>query len=239
MCGFCAVDVVILTKTKTMDISLRVELNRLRRDFADISGSRFNQAVVAAINRASTMTKTKTIRTVRAKYKIKRKDLAATMTIKRAHKGQGAATAQIVTIGRPIPLMAFSPRKVSAGVSVSVSGTRKTIKSAFFATMPNGHKGVFARGQYGKKGFEFRTKRMANGEEFRLIGGRWVPIDAPDLPITELMSLSTAAAFKIRVEETQAETGQFIQDVFVKRLSHELTRARGGTSTGTQDPAYV
>jgi hypothetical protein len=48
--------------------------------------------------------------------------------------------------GTRVPVMAFNPRQVKAGVSVAINqGKRKTIKHAFIATMKSGHTGVFRR----------------------------------------------------------------------------------------------
>jgi minor tail protein Z (GPZ) len=55
---------------------------------------------------------------------------------------------------RPIPLIEFpSARQVGAGIRVSVWGRSQIIGSAFIATMPSGHRGVFRRtGRYGRRG---------------------------------------------------------------------------------------
>jgi hypothetical protein len=48
--------------------------------------------------------------------------------------------------GTRIPVSAFNPRQVQAGVSVGINaGKRKTIKHAFIATMKSGHTGVWVR----------------------------------------------------------------------------------------------
>ena len=41
--------------------------------------------------------------------------------------------------------MKLSPKKVASGISYKEGSGRKTIKSAFIATMPTGHVGVFSR----------------------------------------------------------------------------------------------
>ena len=55
---------------------------------------------------------------------------------------------------RPIPLIEFpSARQVGAGVRTSVWGRSQILGSAFIATMPSGHRGVFRRtGRYGRRG---------------------------------------------------------------------------------------
>jgi hypothetical protein len=55
---------------------------------------------------------------------------------------------------RPIPLIEFpSVRQVGAGIRTSVWGRSQIIGSAFIATMPSGHRGVFRRtGRYGRRG---------------------------------------------------------------------------------------
>jgi Prophage minor tail protein Z (GPZ) len=65
---------------------------------------------------------------------------------------------------RPIPLIEFaSARQVGAGVRTSVWGRSQIIGSAFIATMPSGHRGVYRRtGRHGRRGKRYleRIKQL-------------------------------------------------------------------------------
>jgi hypothetical protein len=96
----------------------------------------------------------------------------------------GVPSAAIIVKGKGFPLSAFNPRQTRQGVSVRIKGRRVLIRHAFIATMPSGHRGVFARGKYGAH-FQFgagtrHVKRHGKSTE---------------LPIAELFSFAPADAF--------------------------------------------
>lgn len=126
-------------------------------------GSRMRDLVkeshVAACNRVAASVRAEATRTVRQRYPgFKASDVRATMEVIRATYTKQTATVRVR--GRRIPLLSFSARQVRAGVSVRIR-ERKTVRGAFIATMPSGHKGVFKRsGRFGLRGNPKREKIM-------------------------------------------------------------------------------
>lgn len=50
---------------------------------------------------------------------------------------------------RSLSIMKFSPKQTKTGVSVNISGSPKTIRRSFLATMPSGHRGIYWRKRIG------------------------------------------------------------------------------------------
>lgn len=106
--------------------------------------------------------------------------------------------ATISVKGRGFPLAEFRPIPTPAGVSAFVKGRRHLYPGTFMATMPNGHRGVFARGAYGGKGATAirETGRIGNfvlgrGKRVRK-ANKW---GVTELPVNELYSSSPADMF--------------------------------------------
>jgi len=57
----------------------------------------------------------------------------------------GAYQADVLASKKPIPLIDFAPTQNAVGVSTRAWGKSQTIRSAFIATMPTGHRGVYRR----------------------------------------------------------------------------------------------
>lgn len=65
--------------------------------------------------------------------------------------------------GAIVPLAAFPHRQTKKGVAVAVNiGQRKTIRSAFIATMKSGHEGIFLRKKGTRKIKEAFTTRISD-----------------------------------------------------------------------------
>jgi hypothetical protein len=100
-------------------------------------------ATVTALNRTITSTQTEANRKIRERYSLRASAVRKQMRIGRASKAR--LFAELIVTGRRIPLVEFSARQNSKGVSVKVTRERKTVKTAFIARMKSGHVGVFAR----------------------------------------------------------------------------------------------
>ncbi len=84
---------------------------------------------------------------VRARKKLKLKDVKTALVPRRP---VGTKLDQLVfelaVKGDPVPLSKYPARQTRRGVTVEVNrGKRTLIESAFLASMPSGHKGVFVR----------------------------------------------------------------------------------------------
>ena len=182
-----------------MQIIVRDAVSAMRKEFKKLTDSQFNLGVARAINFVAAKAKTKASRDIREIYKIRAKDISKAITVKKASRQ--TLTGFIVATGNPLPLIAFGARQTKTGVSVNIMGTRKVVKRAFIATLKSGHRGVFARGQYGDAKFIFGKAR---------------------LPITELTTVSVPRSF-MTDKVLKAMESQISQD-FPDRLLHELTR---------------
>lgn len=102
------------------------------------------KAVSRAANRAIQSARTQGVKTVRSEYVIKAGDANATLSVSKATVSQLNATVR--STGRPTPLTKFKTRKKRKGVYARVKKSGGgDIEGAFYATTPNGHRGVFLR----------------------------------------------------------------------------------------------
>lgn len=185
-------------------IETRGAISEMRKEFSHLSGREFNKGVARALNRTITKVRTDAGRSLRGQYKIKAMELKKRTAIHKARPDY--LVAEIVWKGRPLPLKLFKPSQKARGVSVNITGRRKTIRGAFLATMSSGHMGVFARGRYQQGEFIFRKHRA------RKFG--------PDLPITEMVT--TSVPIMVQNQNVIDQISNTAGDVFPKRLEHEL-----------------
>ena len=178
------------------------------------------KAIASALNRVSSMGRTKASAVIRTRYRIKKRDLDSRMgTTKASWKHQRAT---IYSHGVPIPVHLFRYKQVKKGVRVTILGKRNVIPGAFVTKMKNGHEGVFARGHYTETGFKFRKGRTTVGRHHRKkgIGGRMR--QQPDLPITQLTTISQGPMFS---HQTVIEPViDRVEDMLGVRIEHELNR---------------
>lgn len=180
----------------------------------------FSQGIARALNHTAAKAQTAASRQIRAVYNIRAKDVRAAMRRIRARFNN--LTARIEITGAPLPLIAFGARQVKRGVSVQVlNGQRKVVNRAFIQTMPNGHKGVFARGNYGGGRFAFRSKRVSQ--------------KGNDLPITELMSVAVPQT--LSKESVMSAIARGVERDFPDRLQHELSRMLAGLPATPDTPS--
>lgn len=197
-----------------IDISVREAIQKAKREFADLSQKQMARGVARAINHTLGVTKTASRREITGIYKIRAKDINQSFRIQRATARQLIQTGMLLSKGSRLPLIGFSARQTKRGVTVNVKNQRKLIRSAFIATMPSGHRGVFGRGNYSSGEFQLRKHRIRkNGN---------------DLPITEMTSISVPKALSNDV--VLRNLGRKIESHFPARLMHELMRIR--TTTG-------
>ena len=111
------------------------------RQFANQIGAigqgRAKPALARAVNRVTTMARTRVIRAVAAQSSIPRKIL--TRAVKRrgaGHKGTSPIEGMIFARGGPISLKHFNPRQMSYGVRVRIGGKMKRLHGTFMGPRP-------------------------------------------------------------------------------------------------------
>jgi hypothetical protein len=101
------------------------------------------KVVSRAINKTSTSARAEAVKLIKKQLPLKVSQIRA--MIYRSPATYSKWWSRLYFGNGLIPLMRFSARKVASGVSYKEGSGRKTIKSAFIATMPTGHVGVFLR----------------------------------------------------------------------------------------------
>lgn len=205
-------------------ISVEDAVKGIRREFRDLTNQEFNTGVARAINHTLGKAKTSASREIRAVYNISAKDVNSTFSLKRASRS--IPVGQVISQGKPVPLMKFKPSQSTEGVSVLIrKGSKQIVKGAFIATMASGHTGVFARGTYkgGGGDFNFRHKRIRKAQGYTLRNGKYQPIQN-DLSVNELTTVSVPKAFSSRV--VLSALAKTIEESFPDRMVHELSRLR-------------
>lgn len=189
-------------------VDLSDTIKTFRKAHSRLTKRKFDRITVQAINHTIRKAKTATSRDIKKTYGAASKDIKKNLHIVRANSLDPSAA--IIARGSSLPLRAFSPRQNKRGVSVRIRGKRKIIHKAFIAEMTNGHKGVFARGEYGKGKFNFRKKRLKkNGN---------------DLHINELKTSSVPMMMNNNTILKNVESK--MQQDFPVRLAHLLSRAK-------------
>ena len=171
-----------------------------------VTRGQFNKALARALNRTIERARTTAYREIRKEYNIPAKNLRNDMSIVRANPTM--LSAKLNALGKPLPIAVYQARQTKKGVTANIAKRRVLIKGAFFATMPNGHRGVFARGHYVGKKFDFRKERIKD-------------FPANDLEINELFSKSVPSAIMNGTVLASIKTN--IQRELQPRLRHELT----------------
>ena len=122
-----------------MNVAVKTEL----KGFEDLA-TLFPRATASALNKTIAQAKTRASSDLREVYNIKKSDIDATMSIRKATVTQ--LFAMLRTTGKRIALSKFGARQVASGVAVMVKkGARKVIRTKFIATMKSGHIGVYGR----------------------------------------------------------------------------------------------
>lgn len=199
-----------------IDISVKDAIRKAKAEFSDLTDDQMKRGVSRAINHTLGVSKTDARREIQGVYKIRARDVAKAMLLRKAAIRQVVQTGMLITKGTSLPLIGFGARQTKRGVSVNVMGVRKLVRSAFIATMPSGGRAVFGRGYYSQGEFKFRHKRLRK--------------NGSDLPITEMRSISIPKAVSNNV--VLRRLSERITQYFPGRLTHELMRLRGNASEG-------
>ena len=96
-----------------------------------------------AINKTSSVTKTKIAQDVRVELVASAKEIKKYIKNKKRATESSLGANVVVEESKPMPLKAFKPRQTKSGVSYASKGGRKTVKSAFIVDKFGGH--VFKR----------------------------------------------------------------------------------------------
>ncbi len=130
-----------------MKIEIKVDMKGLNETIEALSPAKFQKAIIRALDRTAKQGKVAAQKIIREEYNIKLHDISSKI---KTDIHPSKLEAVITATDRSIPLIEFAARQIKTGVSFQVKrGSRKTIKSAFIASMKSGHRGVFTR--IGKK----------------------------------------------------------------------------------------
>ena len=199
--------IAILLNTMAIHIDISNAKKTLKDLARELSPAKANRALSSAMNHTIRKAKTTGSKGIRQTYTMKARDVNKATTITRARPQHLEAKVNADTL--PLPLLPFSTRKRKDGISVAVQrGKRKVIKGAFRQTMPNGNRGIYARGKYKRAGFSFRHKRVKR--------------TGPDLPIGQLRAVAVTTAYKAR--NVQQRIKAQVQNDLPKRVQHEVKR---------------
>lgn len=197
-----------------LSVNVRHNADLVAMEFMAAAQEMRDTAMVRALNKMADQVKVASAREVRAAgYGLKISTIKAGIRVKRA--SQGNLKAAVIASGRPIPLIQYSARETSKGVTVNVQKGRKLIAGAFIATMPSGHRGVFVREEGGKH------KRVKKGGK----------VSWHQLPIRELFGPSVPDGLANKAVQDALQ--QLITEKFPDILEHEhswLRRRAGGRS---------
>ncbi len=174
-------------------IGVRTNAGEVASQFAEAALAMRDRATMRALNEVADQAKVAASRQIRdVGYKLKISAIKKGITVKRATTAN--LKAAMIAQGRPIPLIEYSARPTSKGVSVSVLNGRKLIPGAFIVTMPSGHRGVFVREENAK-----HKKMMTRGKpSWHALGIR--ELFGPSIP-DGLANKEVAAAFERFVDQ--------------------------------------
>ena len=149
----------------------------------ELKGSRRARAIASALNVVARKARVEASKDIRGTYKMRAKDIRKSQSVRKATAKGGSEptiSAAMITVGRPLPIMAFRPTKIKDGISVNIMGRRKRFPGAFIATMKSGHTGVFVKGRYTSGKLVGRRRRLVSSGD--------------DLPITEVKTTAIPTA---------------------------------------------
>lgn len=205
-------------------INATVDTGVLSRKLITLSKRDLPRAVGAALKRAGTSTRAVTQRTMREQVNLKAAVVRAGISLERVNDHTQALALgapeerlglELVVRGGPVPLRDYQ--------------ARMTRRGATFKVKRGGKRRVYER--KGKRGFIIGTGRGRSFKKSARYGGH-VFVRLDDDAIAKRFGPGLTHVF--RHERVQAAMRTTFQDVFRKRLAHELTRrikrleARGG-----------
>ncbi len=185
----------------------RGEIERIQREFRNsLSPNEILRATAQGINSALSRSIPRINKRVKTAYNIKQKYLSRVAVI--SPKANSATLWGGIKINENrLPVFAFKPKQTGSSISVAIhKGKAVAIRSAFIATMANGHVGVFSRGRYIKRaGFVPGREKTDKGK----------------VRITELF---TASPFTMGInKEVAQDVQQFMGNEITARVRGILT----------------
>lgn len=169
---------------------------------------KLEKAGVRALNKTATSVRQASSVEVRQTLNIKASFVKRLLVIRKARRGNMRSS--IEATYKKVPVIQFSGvRQTKKGVSVRMrkDKPRKTFSSAFIATMPSGHKGVFRRSLSAKK----RTK------------GR-PATSSPNLKITEIHGPNVQGIFADKTEKLLLIGNPILEKNINRELEYELSK---------------
>ena len=197
-----------LMSTTTFRVTSNVD--QTIKDLLGFGAAVKEKAVVRTLNDVAAQLRTRASREIRAAgYQLKAGALRNALRPIKASRS--SLWAGISASGRPIPLIDYGAREVSTGVSVNVEHGRKVISHAFIATMPGGHRGVFAREPGAKARKVVKAGRV-----------QW-----ETLPITQLFGpgIPDALANKVVANGLQSLVDEKFDTILRRNIAYYASRA--------------
>jgi hypothetical protein len=165
-------------------LGLRTNIDEVLGSIDGFVSDVFDVAAPRAVNDLLDRALVTGTRAVSAEYRIPRETIAKRAVIRLKRARSGDLNAELNVKGKGFPLADFNPRQTPQGVAVTIKGRRRVIRHTFLLKLPNGHVGVFARGQYAGH-FAF-----GKGRHVKRPDGKWT-----ELPINELFSFGPPDAY--------------------------------------------
>lgn len=145
------------------------------------------RAIVRALNKTAQQARTGASREVRAAgYNIKASTIRRSFMIERATPSRLSVTLRAT--GAPVPLINYGAQQTKKGVTVRVKNGRKTLKHAFIATMPNGHRGVFEREGTGRKRVTKKGRSYMSGLPIKELYGPSIPDSLANVSVQKALA---------------------------------------------------
>jgi hypothetical protein len=170
-----------------------------------------------AINDTASHVRTLAVRSVRNDYPtLKAGYVREQYAIRKATNNNLEAI--VTASGNPVSLMWFNPKQTPQGVAYRAKrGGKDFIRSAFFATMQSGHRGVFIR--------KYKTRKL--GKDYaslptrRVLSGAWAGMTyRPQLPILERFMPAVHMMWSPYVDEQMPLASAFLR----KRIQQLIKR---------------
>lgn len=167
-----------------MPIDIRADtdqLKRIARQLADIPNA-LPKVVSRSINRVAGQAQSRAVKALASATGMRQKDLRH-KKIRLLKASWRKWRARIFFDGSGIPLRQLSPRQTAEGVTYRLAGKRQLMQSAFIATMPDNHRGVFIRAPKNKTR---TTEIIQHGGRIERVGR--LPIFEPRSPSIQQMA---------------------------------------------------
>lgn len=127
-------------------VSATIDKRQLENAAQTLKGVRngVKRAAVRAINKVARSARTEVVRKISRETGLRQRDIRK-RNVRLLRARYDRLSALLILTGRAIKLIRYRARQTRRGVTYRSGEGRKLLPSAFIATMPSGHEGVFKR----------------------------------------------------------------------------------------------